>query len=133
MWNTGCNVIYNRTAKRLLYVVDGEDQSRALLLPPDDESSFKGTIFPWADRDDEVLRKAFRVHYYSANKLKGWFYLFQDYNTDYLCWADWTSSAPYQDRNPASFKASYVDVEIDVTEDEEGNLTVPVVEFVKVS
>ena len=29
MWNTGCNVIYNRTAKRLLYVVDGEDTKKA--------------------------------------------------------------------------------------------------------
>src|SRR4051812_25084312 len=52
MWNTGCHVIYNRTPKRLLYVVDGEDQSRTLLIAPGDEASFKGTIFPWADRDD---------------------------------------------------------------------------------
>ena len=54
MWNTGCNVVYNRTAKRLLYIVDGEDTSRTLLVPPDDESSFAGTIFPWADRDGQV-------------------------------------------------------------------------------
>ena len=135
MWNTGCNVVYNRTTKRLLYVVDGENTSRTLLVPPDDESSFGGTIFPWADRDDEVTRKAFRVQYYTASKFKGWFYLFQDYHTDYLCWADWTSSAPYQDgkANAAPFKASYADVQIGVTEDEEGNLTVPAVEFIKVS
>jgi len=82
-----------------------------------------------------VTRKAFRVQYYTANKFKGWFYLFQDYHTDYLCWADWTSSAPYQDgkANAAPFKAPYADVQIGVTEDEKGNLTVPAVEFIKVS
>jgi hypothetical protein len=135
MWNTGCNVVYNRTAKRLLYLVDGEDPSRTLLVPPDDESSFEGTIFPWADRDEEVTRKAFRVQYYTANKFKGWIYLFQDYSTDLLCWADWTSAAPHQDgkANAAPSRASYADVQICVVEDEEGNLTVPVVEFVKVS
>jgi hypothetical protein len=26
MWNTGCNVVYNETPKRLLKIVDGEDQ-----------------------------------------------------------------------------------------------------------
>jgi len=30
MWNTGCNVVYNRTTKRLLY---GENTSRTLLVP----------------------------------------------------------------------------------------------------
>ncbi|HEX3957921.1 MAG TPA: hypothetical protein VHZ03_14985 [Trebonia sp.] len=135
MWNTGCNVIYNRTAKRLLYVVDGEDSSHTLLVPPDGESSFTGTIFPWADGDNEVISKAFRVQYYTASTFRGWFYLYQDYRTDTLCWADWTSTTPYQDgkANAASFKASYVDVQIGAAEDEEGNLTVPAVEFVKVS
>lgn len=135
MWNTGCNVVYNRTEKRLLYVVDGEDPKRTLLIPPEDEATFEGTIVPWADRDDEVTRKAFRVQYYTSNKLKGWFYVFQDYNTDYVCWVDWTSASPYEEgkANGASFKASYIDVQIDVGADEEGNLTVPVVEFVKVS
>jgi len=82
-----------------------------------------------------VTRKAFRVQYYTANKFKGWFYLFQDYHTDYLCWPDWTSSAPYQDgkANAAPFKAPYADVQIGVTEDEKGNLSVPAVEFIKVS
>lgn len=135
MWNTRCNVIYNRTAKRLLYVVDGEDTRHTLIVPPEDESSFEGIIFPWCNRDEEVPIKAFRVQYYTANKFKGWFYLYQDYNTDYLCWVDWTSSSPYEDgkANAASFKASSTDVQIGVTEDEEGNQTVPVVEFVKVS
>lgn len=45
MWNTGCNIACNRTTKRLLYVVHGEDTSRAP-VPPDDASSFGGTIFP---------------------------------------------------------------------------------------
>jgi hypothetical protein len=135
MWNTGCNVVYNRTDKRLLYIVDGEDQNRTLLIPPQEEASFKGTIIPWAANDEEVTRKAFRVHYYASNKLKGWFYLFQDYRTDYVCWADWTSASPYLDgkANAAPEKASYVDVQIGVTADEEGNLTMPVVEIVKVS
>jgi hypothetical protein len=81
------------------------------------------------------VRKAFRVQYYTANKFKGWLYSFQDYNTDYVCWVDWTSSSPYQEgkANAAPFKVSYVDAQIGVTADEEGNLTVPVVEFVKVS
>lgn len=62
-------------------------------------------------------------------------YLFQDYHTDYLCWVDWTSTSPYQDGkvNAAAFKVSFADVQIGVTEDEEGNLTVPVIEFVKAS
>jgi hypothetical protein len=135
MWNTGCNVIYNRTAKRLLYVVDGEDPSRTLIIPPEDELTFNRTILPWADKDSEVTSKAFRVLYFSNNKFKGWLYIFQDYRTDYASWVDWTSSSPYEEgkSNSAPFKASYVDIQIDVGPDDEGNLTVPSVEFVKVS
>jgi hypothetical protein len=134
MWNTGCNVVYNRTDKRLIYIVDGEDQSRTLLVPPEDEASFRGTILSWANSDEEVTRKSFRVQYYVNNKLKGWFYIFQDYSTDLACWVDWTSASPYQEgrANAASFKASYVDMQIDVKPDDEGNLTLPVVEFIKV-
>lgn len=83
-----------------------------------------------------MIRKAFRVGYSTPGKsLKGWFYLYQDCSTDTLCWADWTSTTPYEDgkANAASFKASYVDVQIGVTEDEEGNLTLPLVEFIEVS
>lgn len=135
MWNTGCNVIYNRTPKRLLYIVDGEAPNRTLLIPPADEASFAGQFVPWADRDSEVTTKAFRVQYYSENKLKGWIYIFQDYSTNRVCWADWTSPSPYSDgkASSADFEASYVDVQIGVKADEEGNMTLPDVEFIKVS
>lgn len=44
MWNTGCNVIYNLTAKRRLNIVDGEDPRHALPVDPGDESSFNGVF-----------------------------------------------------------------------------------------
>jgi hypothetical protein len=130
MWNTGCNVVYNRTSKRALYIVDGEDPTRMLVVPPGGEAAFNGTIAPWANSDSEVTSKAFRVEYFtSAQNLRGWFYVYQDYKTDLVCWADWTSVSPYEDgsANAASFKASYVDIQVDVDDDGE-----PVVEFVKV-
>jgi hypothetical protein len=130
MWNTGCNVIYNRTAKRFLFVLDGEDPKRVPPIPSQDEAAFSGTIVPWANTDAEVTSKAFRVQYItSAGRQKGWFYIYQDYKTDLICWTDWTSTSPYEDgaANAASFKASYIDIQIDVSDDGE-----PVVEFVKV-
>jgi hypothetical protein len=57
MWNTGYNVVYNRT----LYVVDSEDTSQTLLVPPDDESSSGETILPWVDRHDEGDPRALRT------------------------------------------------------------------------
>jgi hypothetical protein len=130
VWNTGCNVVYNRTAKRLLRIIDGEDQSRTLVVEPSNEESFKGTIVPWADKDSEVTSKAFRVMYYSntTGKFKGWFYIFQNYNNNLVSWVDWTSASPFDEATPASEAASYIDVQIDA--DEEGN---PTVEIVKVS
>ena len=131
MWNTGCNVVYNRT-KRLLSIIDGEDPSRTLLVEPNNEASFKGTIVPWADKDDEVTRKAFRVTYYSSSqgRFLGWFYQYQDYRTDRVCWVDWRSAQPYTDgkSTAAAESASYIDVVIDTNE--EGD---PVVEIVKVT
>ena len=61
--------------------------------------------------------------------------MFQIYNTDHVTWGDWSSVDPYTDGlpNAAAFKASYVDVQIDVGKNAEGNPTVPVVEFVEVS
>lgn len=130
VWNTGCNVVYNRTAKRLLRIIDGEDQSRTLVVEPSNEESFKGTIVPWADKDSEVTSKAFRVMYYSntTGKFKGWFYIFQNYNNNLVSWVDWTSASPFDEATPTSEAASYIDVQIDA--DEEGN---PTVEIVKVS
>ncbi len=135
MWNTGCNVVFNRTEKRLLYVVDGEDPKRTLTIAPGDELSYGGTIVPWAASDNEVLTKGFKVQYFGENRMKGWIYIFQDYHSDVVCWADWTSASPYMDgkANNAGFKASYIDIQIGVRADDEGNLTLPVVEFTKVS
>lgn len=135
MWNTGCNVIFNRTVKRLLHIVDGEDPARTLTIAPQDELSFKGTIIPWADRDDEVVTKGFKVHYFGQNRMNGWIYVFQDYRSDVVCWADWTSPSPYVDgkANNAGFKASYVDIQIGIKADDEGNVTLPDVEITKVS
>ena len=90
MWNTGCNVVYNRT-KRLLMIVDGEDPARTLIIEPNNEASFAGTKLPWADRDDEVTRKAFRVTTFSntQGRFLGWFYICQDYRTNAATWVDW--------------------------------------------
>ena len=61
MWNTGCNVVYNRTALRLIYIVNGENQNRTLLIPPGNEFPFAGDKFPWANSPEEVTTEAFRV------------------------------------------------------------------------
>jgi hypothetical protein len=79
MWNTGCNVIYNRLQKRRLIIVDGEDPKRMLPIPPEDEAAFNAVIVPWANSDGEVTAKAFRVMYdTAAGKRKGWFYIYQN-------------------------------------------------------
>jgi hypothetical protein len=130
MWNTGCNVIYNRT-KRLLRVIDGEDPARTLVIEPNNEASFTGTIVPWADRDNEVTSKAFRVMYYSnsTGRFLGWFYIHQDYRSNSVCWVDWRSASPYEDgKSTAAEPASYVDVVVEINDDGD-----PVVEVVKVS
>jgi hypothetical protein len=130
MWNTGCNVVYNRT-KRLLMIVDGEDPARTLIIEPNNEASFAGIKLPWADRDDEVTRKALRVTTFSntQGRFLGWFYICQDYRTNAATWVDWRSASPYADSKVNQAEpASYIDVVIDVNEDGE-----PVVEIVKVT
>jgi hypothetical protein len=124
LWNTGCNVIFNRT-DHLLSVEDGEDKYRHLTIEPGEAISFRGTIFPWCSTDDEVTTQAFRFKYYDAarKKFRGWFYMFQNFVDNRVYWTFWDAESPFTDRmDPGAPPSSYVDVEINA--DTQGNPTV---------
>jgi hypothetical protein len=121
LWNTGCNVVFNRT-NHLVYVRDGEDKYRQLIVEPSTEASFQGTKFPWCNSNSEVTTKAFRFLRYNANtkKFLGWFYMFQNFTTNEVCWADWGSETPFDDKISLAAPSSYVDIVIE--NDSDGNL-----------
>jgi hypothetical protein len=114
LWNTGCNVVFNRT-NHLVYVRDGEDKYRQLIVEPSTEASFQGT-------------KAFRFLRYNANtkKFLGWFYMFQNFTTNEVCWADWGSETPFDDKISLADPSSYVDI---VIENDSDGLLGPSIRF----
>lgn len=79
MWNTGCNFVANDTTGAV-YILDGEDTGYSLNIPQQKIVNFNGVIFPWCNRSEEIVNKAFRV--YQGNNDKGTllFYMFQNYD-----------------------------------------------------
>jgi hypothetical protein len=79
-----CHNIHNQTDNSY-YVVDGENKSKFLSIPPNDSMSFGGVIVPWCDNVPQIVNKAFT---FFGNAI-GRFYFFQSTYCDLY----WTSYA----------------------------------------
>lgn len=104
MWNTGCNFIANDTLKSI-FILDQEDTRYSLVVPSQKIATFKGVIFPWCNRTEEILHKAFRVYEGESEKGDLLFYIFQNYNDNMVYFsreADWNKISLCADE-PASY------------------------------
>jgi hypothetical protein len=81
---TGTYNVHNQSDNNY-YVVDGENKSKFLSIPPNDSRSFGGVAVPWCDNVPQILDKAFT---FFGNAI-GRFYLFQTG----VCSIFWTSYA----------------------------------------
>ncbi len=84
MWNTGLNKIKN-TLDVAINVVDGEDNRFAIEVSSKKTEDWKSVVFPWCNNEAEVRQKAFRVRSLKSGKVI--IYLFQDYQTNHICWS----------------------------------------------
>jgi len=84
MWNTGCNRISNRL-NAPLFILDGEDTSLKIQIPPGGVSNWESVIFPWCNRNEEIVKKAFRVT--NQHTGKTFLYIYQDFHSNEICWS----------------------------------------------
>jgi hypothetical protein len=84
VWNTGCNNIGNALPAGV-NILDGEDQHLAITVPQEGTADWKSVIFPWCSSTPEAQKKAFRVANIDTGKV--FMYLFQNYNTNQVCWS----------------------------------------------
>lgn len=104
--NAGCLVISNETTDPF-FVLDGENASLNLYIPPMSASSFGGTIFPWCNNASEVKFKAFRFF----RRGVGAFYMFYTASDFAPQWTPYNGGSPsFEQRQRAGPSGSYVDV-----------------------
>lgn len=95
VWNTGLNNIGNALADAI-NILDGEDQSLAVSVGSGQTANFKSVIFPWCDNTTEVRNKAFRIkNLRTGNNIA---YLFQEYQTNKICWSAYSAKDPWGER-----------------------------------
>jgi len=95
MWNTGLNNIGNALSDAV-NILDGEDESLAISVGSEQTANFKSVIFPWCDNAAEVDRKAFRIKNLRTGDHIA--YLFQEYQTNKICWSAYGAEDPWAQR-----------------------------------
>lgn len=60
MWNTGTKIVANGL-HHAIKLLDLEDKSRSIVVPPRSARMWDDTIVPWCDNDDEARRKPFSI------------------------------------------------------------------------
>jgi len=95
VWNTGLNKIGNALADSL-NVLDGEDQTLAISVGSAQVADFRSVIFPWCNSKTEVEHKAIRIKNLRTGDHIA--YLFQEYETNKICWSAFGAKDPWAGR-----------------------------------